>query len=153
MTTVSEDIRDVLTLLNLVAERPCMFNKTNAQARGTGIAFAELNRAKKRLTEALEKVELAMSSTTPKEFSTSMGATPPKTLSNVAVIAKYDVLQIWNEEKGWLDFVTLKLAYEIAIAPSIVQTSRWQDVHAPFRITRGIGDARVVIYGKEGDPS
>lgn len=54
MTTAGEDIRDVLTLLQLVKERPCLFKTPH---RGTGIAYGEVQRAIVRLNEALSKVE------------------------------------------------------------------------------------------------
>lgn len=57
MTTASEDIRDVLQVLQLVSARPCIVNKASAKSRGTAIAYAELTRITKRLTEALAKLE------------------------------------------------------------------------------------------------
>lgn len=57
MTTASEDIRDVLTVLRLVSARPCIVNKATPKARGTAIGYAELTSITKRLTAALGKIE------------------------------------------------------------------------------------------------
>jgi DNA-binding MarR family transcriptional regulator len=52
--TAAEDIRDVLQLITLVNERPCL---TKHAERGTAILYRELFAAKKRLEHALGIIE------------------------------------------------------------------------------------------------